>query len=126
MAYLNDQTIQQLADALNGNERAQEWLQRQGRTDLIMVHDAIRFGSESAVEWLHENDHDDWGLFIIATEGDPYAVQCLFDGKQARMAMCAGAVIGDERAIEYLQKNHLKAWLNLVAAIKIINEQDQG
>jgi hypothetical protein len=125
MAILNDQIIQQLADAINGSDRAQVWLQQQGRTDLIMVHDAIRFGSDSAVEWLHENDHDDWGLFIVATEGDPYAVQALFDGKQARMAMCAGAIIGDERAMEYLQKNHLKAWLNLVAAIKKINESEE-
>ena len=124
MATFNDQTIQQLADAINGSDRAQEWLQRQGRTDLIMVHDDIRFGSESAVEWLHENDHDDWGLFIVATEGDPYAVQGLFDGKQARMAMAAGAIIGDERSMEYLQKNNLKAWLNLVAAVKKANSEE--
>ncbi len=124
MAILNDQTIQQLADAINGSDRAQEWLQRQGRTDLIMVHDAIRFGSDSAVEWLHENDYDQWGLFIVATEGDPFAVQALFDGKQARMAMCAGAIIGDERSLEYLQKNNLKAWLNLVAAVKKANEEE--
>ena len=124
MAILNDQTIQQLADAINGIDRAQVWLQRQGRYDLIMVHDAIRFGSESAVEWLHDNDCDEWGLFIVATEGDPYAVQGLFDGKQARMAMCAGAIIGDERAMEYLQKNNLKAWLNLVAAIKKVNAEE--
>ncbi len=121
---LNDQTIQQLADAINGSERAQEWLQRQGRTDLIMVHDAIRFGSDSAVEWLHDNEYDEWGLFIVATEGDPYAVQALFDGKQARMAMAAGAIIGDEKSMEYLQKNNLKAWLNLVSAVKKANSEE--
>ena len=124
MSFLNDQTIQKLADAINGNEKAQEWLQQQGRTELVMVHDAIRFGSESAVEWLHEYGHDQWGLFIVATEGDPFAVQGLFDGKQARLAMCAGAIIGDERSIEYLQKNNLKAWLNLVAAVKKANEEE--
>ena len=124
MASLNDQTIQQLADAINGSDRAQEWLQRQGRTELIMVHDAIRFGSDSAVEWLHEYGHDDWGLFIVACEGDPYAVQGLFDGQKARMAMAAGAIIGDERSMEYLQKNNLKAWLNLVAAVKKANEEE--
>jgi hypothetical protein len=124
MAIFNDQTIQQLADAINGSDRAQEWLQRQGRTELVMVHDAIRFGSESAVEWLHDNDYDEWGLFIVATEGDPYAVQALFDGKQARMAMTAGAIIGDERSMEYLQKNNLKAWLNLVAAVKKANSEE--
>ncbi len=124
MAFNNDQTIQQLADAINGNDRAQEWLQRQGRQELIMVHDAIRFGDDSAVEWLHEYGHDEWGLFIVATEGDPYAVQALFDGKQARMAMAAGAIIGDERSMEYLQKNNLKAWLNLVAAVKKANSEE--
>ena len=118
MAFLNDQTVQQLADAINGSDRAQEALQRTGRPELIHLLDAIRYDDEASAEWLHENGHDEWGLFLTAIEGDPYAVQALFDGKQARLAMVAGAVIGEERQIEYLKKNNLKAWLNLVAAIQ--------
>jgi hypothetical protein len=110
MAFLNDQTVQQLADALNGNDKAQEWLQRQ--------HDAIRFDDDSAMEWLHEYGHDELGLFATAIDGDPYAVQALFDGKQSRLATCASAVIGDEKSMAYLQKNGMKQWINLVNAIK--------
>ena len=124
MSFTNDQTIQQLADALNGSDRAQEWLQRQGRQDLIMVHDAIRFDDDRAVEWLHEYGHDEWGLFITAVDGDPYAVQALFDGKQSRMAMAAGAVLGDQKAIDFLAKNNLKAWQHLVDAIKKVYEEE--
>jgi len=118
MAFLNDQTVQHLADALKGNDRAQEWLQRTGRQELVMLHDAIRFDDDSAMEWLHEYGHDELGLFVTAIDGDPYAVQALFDGKQSRLASVAGAVIGDERSIQYLQKNNLKQWMNLVEAIK--------
>jgi hypothetical protein len=123
MAFLNDQTIQQLADAIGGNDRAQEQLQRTGRQELIMVHDAIRFDDDRSAEWLHENGFDEWGLFLTAIGGDPYAVQALFDGKQARLAMAAGAIIGDERAIEYLKKNNLKAWIHFVDAVKKANEE---
>jgi hypothetical protein len=125
MAFLNDQTVQQLADALNGSDKAQEWLQRQGRQELVMLHDAIRFDDESAMEWLHEYGHDELGLFATAIEGDPYAVQALFDGKQSRLATTASAVIGDEKSLAYLQKNGMKQWINLVNAIKKC-QQDEG
>ncbi|MBI3511615.1 MAG: hypothetical protein HY064_13220 [Bacteroidetes bacterium] len=118
MSFTNDQTIQQLADALSGNERAQEWLQRQGKQELIMVHDALRFNDDGAMEWLHDYDHDDWALFITAVDGDPHAVQALFDAKHSRLAMCAGMVLGDQKAIDYLHKHGLKAWQNLAAAVK--------
>lgn len=124
MAFLNDQTVQQLADAINGNDRAQEQLQRTGRPELIHLLDAIRYDDDASAEWLHENGHDEWGLFLTAIGGDPYAVQALFDGKQARLAICAGAVIGEERQIEYLKKNNLKAWINLVAAIQKSMEEE--
>lgn len=124
MAFLNDQTVQQLADALNGNDRAQEWLQRQGRQELVMLHDAIRFDDDSAMEWLHEYGHDELGLFATAIDGDPYAVQALFDGKQSRLATCASAVIGDEKSMAYLQKNGMKQWINLVNAIKKCQEAE--
>lgn len=124
MAFLNDQTVIHLADALTGNDRAQEWLQRTGRQELIMLHDAIRFDDDGAMEWLHEYGHDELGLFITAIDGDPYAVQALFDGKQSRLASVAGAVIGDERAIQYLQKNNLKPWIKLVEAIKKCQEAE--
>ena len=125
MAFLNDQTIQQLADAISGSDRAQEWLQRQGRQELIMVLDAIRYDDDRAVEWLHEYGHDEWGLFITAIDGDPYAVQGLFDGKQSRLAMAAGAIIGDQKAIDYLQKNNLKAWQHFVDAVKKALEEEE-
>lgn len=118
MAFLNDQTVQHLADALNGNDRAQEWLQRQGRQELVMLHDAIRFDDDGAMEWLHEYGHDELGLFVTAIDGDPYAVQALFDGKQSRLATTASAVIGDEKSMAYLQKNGMKQWIALVNAIK--------
>ncbi len=124
MAFLNDQTVQHLAQALEGNDRAQEWLQRQGRQELVMLHDAIRFDDDSAMEWLHEYGHDELGLFVTAISGDPYAVQALFDGKQSRLASVAGAVIGDERSIQYLQKNNLKVWIHLVEAIKKCNSEE--
>lgn len=118
MAFLNDQTVQLLADAIKGNDRAQQNLQRTGRPELLHVLDAIAFDDDSSAEWLHENGFDEWGLFLTAIGGDPYAVQALFDGKQARLAMAAGAIIGEERSMEYLKKNNLKAWLNFVAAIQ--------
>ena len=118
MAFINDQTIQQLADALNGKDKAQDWLVRSGRQELIKVHDALRFDDDQSAEWLHENGFDEWGLFLTAIEGDPHAIQALFDGNKARLAMAAGAVIGDEQAIQYLQKNNLKAWINFVEAVK--------
>lgn len=124
MAFLNDQTVQQLADALNGSDRAQNWLQQQGRQELVMLHDAIRFDDESAMEWLHEYGHDELGLFVTAIDGDPYAVQALFDGKQSRLATTASAVIGDEKSMAYLQKNGMKQWINLVAAIKKCQETE--
>lgn len=123
MAYLTDQIVQQLADAIGGNDRAQQNLQRTGRPELIHVLDAIRYDDDAAAEWLHENGHDEWGLFLTAIGGDPYAVQALFDGKQSRLAMVAGAVIGEERQIDYLKKNNLKAYLNLVAAIQKAMEE---
>ena len=89
-----------------------------------MVHDALAFDDDNAMEWLHEYGHDDWALFITAVDGDPYAVQALFDGKKSRMAMCAGAVLGDQKAIDFLAKNGLKAWQNLVLAIKKIQTDD--
>jgi hypothetical protein len=124
MAFINDQTIQQLADAINGKDKAQEWLQRQGRQELIMVLDAIKYDDERAAEWLHGNGHDEWGLFLTAIEGDPHAVQALFDGKQARLGTAAGAIIGEERSIQYLQKNNLKAWINFVEAVKKANAEE--
>ena len=122
MAYLNDQLVQQLADGINGNDKAQQNLQRTGRAELLHVLDAIAYDDDSSAEWLHENGFDEWGLFLTAIGGDPYAVQALFDGKQARLAMAAGAVIGDERSIEYLKKNNLKAWLHFVDAVKKATE----
>jgi hypothetical protein len=124
MAFINDQTAQQLAEALNGNDRAQEWLQRQGKQELIMVHDAIRFDDESAMEWLHEYGHDELGLFVTACDGDPYAVQALYDGNKSRLAAVAGAVLGDERSIKYLEKNNMKQWINLANAIKKCQEAE--
>ena len=124
MAFLNDQTVQHLADALNGSDRAQQWLQQQGRQELVMLHDAIRFDDDSAMEWLHEYGHDELGLFVTAIDGDPYAVQALFDGKQSRLATTASAVIGDEKSMAYLQKNGMKQWINLVNAIKKCQESD--
>ncbi|HEU4716831.1 MAG TPA: hypothetical protein VFU15_03315, partial [Bacteroidia bacterium] len=97
---------------------------QQGKQELIMVHDAIRFDDDRAAEWLHEYGHDDWGLFLTAIGGDPYAVQALFDGKQARLAMAAGAIIGDQRSMEYLQKHGLKAWLHLVEAVRNIQSEE--
>jgi hypothetical protein len=117
MAYLTDQQAQTLADAIRGNEKAQTNLQRLGKPELIMVLDAIAYGDDHAVEWLRENGHDDWGLFITAIDGDPYAVQGLFDTKNARLAQVAGYVLGEQRQIEYLQKNNLKAWINLAEAV---------
>lgn len=125
MAYLTDQIVQQLADAIGGNDRAQENLQRLGRPELIHLHDAIRFDDDGSAEWLHDNGHDEWGLFLTAIEGDPHAVQALFDGKQARLAMAAGAIIGDERSMEYLKKNNLKAWLHFVDAVKKATEYEE-
>jgi hypothetical protein len=122
MAFISDQIIQQLADAINGNQKAQEGLQRTGRQELIYVLDAICYDDDSAIEALHENGHDQWGLFVTAVSGDPFAVQALFDGKQARLAMAAGAVLGDERNMDYLRKNNLKAWIHLVEAVKKQNE----
>jgi hypothetical protein len=123
MAFLNDQTVQHLADALNGSDRAQQWLQQQGRQELVMLHDAIRFDDDSAMEWLHEYGHDELGLFVTAIDGDPYAVQALFDGKQSRLATTASAVIGDEKSMAYLQKHGMKQWINLVNAIKKCQEE---
>lgn len=117
MSFIPDKLVQALADALNGSDKAQDFIQRQGRSDLIMLHDAIRYEDESAIEALHENGYDDLGLFVIAVNGDPYAVQALFDGKQTRLAMCANAVIGDEKAIQWLQKNNMKAWIHLSEAV---------
>jgi hypothetical protein len=125
MAFLTDQIVQQLADAIKGNDRAQEALQRTGRTELIHVLDAIRYDDEASVEWLHENGFDEWGLFIAAIDGDPYAVQALFDGKQARLAMVADSVLGSAKSDEYFKKNGLKAWINFAEAIKqVLNEEE--
>ncbi|HTL81056.1 MAG TPA: hypothetical protein VL651_05100 [Bacteroidia bacterium] len=121
---MNDQIIQHLADALNGNDKAQEWLQRQGKQELIMVHDVLRYDDDNAMEWLHDYGHDNWALFITAVDGDPHAVQALFDGKQSRLAMCAGSVLGDQKAIDFLQKNGLKAWQNLAAAVKKVLSEE--
>jgi hypothetical protein len=118
MAFLNDQLVKTLADAIGGSDRAQEDLQRKGRQELVMVHDAIRYDDDNALEWLHENGHDDLGLFVSAVCGDPHSVQALFDGKRSHLAMAAHAVLGDTRSQEWLQKNNMKAWIHLVEAIK--------
>jgi hypothetical protein len=125
MAFLTDQLVKNLADAINGSDRAQEELQRKGRQELVMVHDSIRYDDDSALEWLHENGYDEWGLFVTAVYGDPHAVQALFDGKQSRMAMAAHAVLGDTRSMEWLQKNNHKAWIQLVEAIKKSLAEDE-
>lgn len=124
MAFINDQTAGQLAEALNGNDRAQEWLQRQGKQELVMLHDAIRFDDDGAMEWLHEYGHDELGLFVTACDGDPYAVQALYDGNKSRLAAVAGAVIGDERSMKYLEKNNMKQWINLVKAIQKCQQEE--
>ncbi|MFN8713815.1 MAG: hypothetical protein ACK5Z2_13295 [Bacteroidota bacterium] len=125
MAFYTDQQIQMLADALKGSDKAQENLQRQGKPELILVHDVLLYDDERAMETLHDNGHDDLGLFVTAVTGDPYAVQALFDGKQAKLAMAAGAVLGDERSIEWLKKNGHKAYLHLADAVKAALSDDE-
>jgi hypothetical protein len=117
MAFYTDQQIQMLADALKGSDRAQENLQRQGKPELILLLDALKYDDDGAMETLHENGHDDLGLFIT--------VQALFDGKQAKLAMAAHAVLGDERSLEWLKKNGHKAYLHLVDAVNaVLNEEE--
>lgn len=124
MAFYSDQQIQMLADALKGSDKAQENLQRQGKPELILLLDALKYDDDGAMETLHENGHDDLGLFITAVTGDPFAVQALFDGKQAKLAMAAHAVLGDERSLEWLKKNGHKAYLHLVDAVNaVLNEE---
>lgn len=125
MAFYTDQQIQLLADALKSSDRAQENMQRQGKQELIMVHDILRYDDENAMEWLHENGHDDWGIFITAVTGDPYAVQALFDGKQAKLAMTAHSALGDERSTEWLKKNGHKAYLHLSEAVQQVLRDEE-
>src|ERR1051326_7426286 len=106
MSY-SPEAILQLARLIKGNEEARTWLQRNGYSELILLHYALE--GDTRIEAFEHRRQE--------------AVKELIRLKQPTLVAFAQAMLGDNQAANWLGQNKKYEW---AAVVSIVNKKDKG
>jgi hypothetical protein len=110
------------AKAIEGNHQLNEWLYKNGYTELSMAVHAIYLKNE-ARDWLMKNGYPHLMAFIHAAEGNAGAQKwLLFNGMELYYHM-AMAVEAEENSWTWLRQNATEVHFLLAQSIKKIKDK---
>ena len=112
---------------MEGDTGAKEFLQKNGREELVQLHDAVSRWPKS-LEYMLLNKHIILAAFVNAIWEDKKAFKLLMDKKEFIWAAMANIINGDDGAVLFLHKNKLKHYADLAFKIqaKIQKEGNEG
>lgn len=114
MAYSAKQ-IDLFCQALEDDKEALALLGRECK-NLAILHTALR-GNVEAMSWLFENDKI-LAAFDAGIGGNKSAIRLLIKLNEFEWAAVANFVKGDQKALDWLQKNKLSHFIRLAYCIK--------
>lgn len=116
MKHYSTYAIEQLANHIQGDIAAFNWLINNDYKELIAVIDAIR-DDKKAFKYLIESKQFILAAFVNAIWDDTKAFKFLIDSKAFDWAACANIINGDDKAEEALKRAGKYHFIGLAKAI---------